>query len=253
MKAHKKFILKFIVQTILFGIFLIYFGLPALQRYEEQKVIVTVDEVETDGIPAPAVTLCGKNNKTGVWREMSNWTSVLDQCNSSDNMLACIESKAWKRKDIVPSAIQGIDKNEDLTHHTMWTSYIFNFLGNCFIFTSDMIMKVNYTMNDLLFELNRNLQYNVYIHSSDYFILTDNPTISKVIYEQIYPPQDCNKYTTIVMEEFYELNHPKDPCEENQLYSFIACMDETISRKVGCSLQKKSQRAPKCTTVEQYR
>ena len=63
-------ILRLIVQIWLFGMFLHFFGKPALERYLDKKVIVVTSRRETGGTPAPALTIVVKRSDTGTaWKK----------------------------------------------------------------------------------------------------------------------------------------------------------------------------------------
>ena len=47
---------KVILQLGLFLVFLVYFGIPAVQKYVKKDTIIVTSEEDTNGIEAPAVT-----------------------------------------------------------------------------------------------------------------------------------------------------------------------------------------------------
>ena len=92
-------ILKIILQSTLFIIFLHYFGLPAFETYLEEAVLVTSSKHETGSIPAPAVTICGRYPEDEVGEQGdSPW---LEACNASENVFECVQSKSWALEDLV--------------------------------------------------------------------------------------------------------------------------------------------------------
>ena len=48
---------RFLFQLVLFAIFLNFFGLPAVEEYRKKEVMVVETLKNTDGIPAPAITI----------------------------------------------------------------------------------------------------------------------------------------------------------------------------------------------------
>ena len=60
---------KLILQLWLLGLFLHFFGLPALKRFHDKKVIIVTSVEKTDGIPVPAITIAvhSANNGNG-WK-----------------------------------------------------------------------------------------------------------------------------------------------------------------------------------------
>ena len=51
-------IVKIILQFILFGLFLLKFGLPSLNRYNAKDVLTKTEESDLIGLKLPAVTVC---------------------------------------------------------------------------------------------------------------------------------------------------------------------------------------------------
>ena len=60
---------KLFVVTLLFAMFLNYFGLNSLKRYQEKKVFVTSTQKLEEFIPAPAITICPMNSFPGLPEE----------------------------------------------------------------------------------------------------------------------------------------------------------------------------------------
>ena len=70
LKSGFNTILKLTVQILLFGFFLHFFGLPALKRFHDKKVIMVTSTKATGGTPAPAVTVVVRDNGTGTgWKK----------------------------------------------------------------------------------------------------------------------------------------------------------------------------------------
>ena len=61
--------MRLLFQLMLFLAFLYFFGLPAIERYQDKKVMVVTSKRNTEGIEAPVITIVAFNpeNKTG-WR-----------------------------------------------------------------------------------------------------------------------------------------------------------------------------------------
>ena len=73
--------LKLILQLFLLGLFLHIFGLPALDRYLDKKVMVVKSMKKSDGIPIPAITIVvdgaadefGWKTKIGIGKKLLNF------------------------------------------------------------------------------------------------------------------------------------------------------------------------------------
>ena len=51
------FCLNILLELTLFGLFLIYFGIPSISKYLAKETIVISSVEETNGIEAPAITV----------------------------------------------------------------------------------------------------------------------------------------------------------------------------------------------------
>ena len=83
-----------------------------------------------------------------------------------------------------------------------------------------------------------------------------NPLALKVIGIKTGANARHGLYVFYELQIHEELNIPEDPCVEDQLYSFQACVQESLSHKVGCRLKWdkwSDQERELCTTIHQYR
>ena len=91
---------KLILQLWLLGLFLHLFGLPALKRFHDKKVIIVTSVEKTDGIPVPAITIAvnGAANDNG-WKKrgaIRNFvTKVCKHAKTTEALVGCIESKTY--------------------------------------------------------------------------------------------------------------------------------------------------------------
>ena len=67
-------LVKTLVQIALFVIFLYFFGLPAIKRYQDKKVMVVTSKRDTEGIEAPAITIAALNPDT-----LSGWKGNISE------------------------------------------------------------------------------------------------------------------------------------------------------------------------------
>ena len=106
-------ILRVLLQITLLAMFIGFFGVPSLIRYQDSKVMVVVEEKDTTGIPAPAVTICARDERE---------TKVIsDACNRSVNVFRCMQSESWSRmKYVVLDAGKGWPTMKDLMGAQFW-------------------------------------------------------------------------------------------------------------------------------------
>ena len=98
-------ILRLIIQLWLLGLFLHFFGHPAVKRYQEQKVLVVSTRRETKGTQAPALTFVasGKDTKTGWKKKVKGWAGFVQTlckgANTTEIIVSCIEQETYNLSD----------------------------------------------------------------------------------------------------------------------------------------------------------
>ena len=121
-------ILRVLLQITLLWMFLYFFGVPSVRRYQASKVMVVMEEKDTAGIPAPAVTICAR---------VEGETKVISgACNGSVNVFSCVEAERWAfMEDVVLDAGKGESPTiRDLMAAELWDLQIrSNF--ECFTFS----------------------------------------------------------------------------------------------------------------------
>lgn len=94
----------------------------------------------------------------------------------------------------------------------------------------------------------------IFIHDPNYFLTSSNP-MSLPINMYTLGPLQGRYYFSIALTKHVGLNTPHNPCIEDDNYSFLACMKESLSDKFGCRLEwdkLSSQARPVCGRLEQY-
>ena len=203
--------------------------------------MVVERETDTSGIPAPAITICARN-------EPDNQI-VSDACNGSANVFSCMESKKWsKRSDVILDAGKGESPTiKDLMGAHFWDLQIRS-KYECFTFSINERIGPIFQRDILRFIINDTTRtYEFYIHSLDYFIPNWNPLILPINRFKVFPETDCTSFVTISLTEKYELNTADDPCEGRKEYNFTQCIQQSIARQTGCGGKEA------CVTGEQYR
>ena len=221
--------LKIVLQLSSFWIFSYFFGVPYLVKYNQSKVLISLSQHKADSIPAPAVTICGKDPNTKSWRHVNSLDSAIDSCNSSDNVFKCVQNKSWDRHDVILGAQKGYALQENLMNKSMWRP---NFLKDyaCFNFDWTIMVGTNDFVDELEFFLNQSMVYKAYIHSASFFlqnVFSDLPTNGL----KVIPPKDCKSYFRLTLTEQHQLNTAEDPCEAEVGYSFTRCVEQSIARK----------------------
>ena len=97
---------KILLQVCLLGLFLYIFGLPAVERYLEKKVIVVTSVEKAESIPIPAITIAvsGAKSRNG-WKKQGAVqniaTKICKYAKTTDALVACIESHNYNFSEIL--------------------------------------------------------------------------------------------------------------------------------------------------------
>ena len=233
--------LKMLLQLALLVCFLYFFGVPSFLRYQEGNDMVVVRETGTDGIPAPAVTICAKNERDNQQGS--------DACNGAVNAFSCMESESWAgMKDVVLDARKGFSPTiKPLMGAEFWDVQI-KWRFKCFTFSMNERIGPLHQKDILNFVINNTTRmYEFYIHSLDYFTPNRNRLIMPINRFKVFPKTDCPSFLSISLIEKHELNTVHDPCEESKEYNFTRCIEQSIASQAGCDGKEF------CESAEHYR
>ena len=233
-------ILRVLLQITLLAMFIGFFGVPSLIRYQDSKVMVVVEEKDTAGIPAPALTICARDERE---------TKIIsDACNRSVNVFSCMQSESWSMmKYVVLDAGKGWPAMKELMGAQFWGLQIRSRF-ECFTLSINELIGPLYQRDILRFVINNTTRiYELFIHSSDFFIPNWNRLIMPINRFKVFPKTDCSGFVTISLIEKHELNTVQDPCEESKEYNFTRCIQQSIATQAGCDGKES------CVTGEQFR
>ena len=212
-------ILKMIIQLWLLGLFLHFFGIPALKRFQEKKVIVVKSARESGRIPVPAVTIAVKGKENG-WRKEGIFQQIAKQhcknANSVEELIICIERLTYDLSDISLGVAFGPGHGVgQKIEEPKWTEdYLHNYVGR--IYSLELPIKLrasSLSHNSLRIGLKPNLSYDLYIHDPNNFYLTANPEPGFPYVRKDVDPKDLPYYYNLALTEVVELNVPDDPCK----------------------------------------
>ena len=259
-----------ILQIILFVLFLVFFGVPSIEKFLEKQTIVISSEEETNGIEAPAITFVALKRQ-GVaigWKlvdESPTYYSfaMVQHCQAKNftDMQSCQKNDTFGRNDFLTSAKLGFYKEHSrslLNESSMWTEDMtVTYYGRHF--TLNPSMKITKAPNhSLIFEVDSSFDYSIWLHDENYFIVNQNPygLPSKL---WIITGNELSGvhgfYHEITLTKHKKLNLDRRPCEEDPSYSFTSCTKEKLSEQVGCRLPWDNwvkQDLAICTTVQEF-
>ena len=103
---------KVILQTVLFVIFIFYFGLPSVEKYQKKNVMVVNSVKNTNGIPIPAISI-------RIFENLAEYESCLYK--NTSTVESCLDGSAQNWTQIISSVVLGLTRKKtiDLTNVEM--------------------------------------------------------------------------------------------------------------------------------------
>ena len=234
------FLLKAILQLVLFILFLHFFGVPSFETYHKKETFIAKYEVDTGGIEAPAVTIQATQNNSG-WKSTGGgkvyWKSfeVFQHCARINLTIEeCIKEDSIGLNEFLEDVRFGDDPNVStsvLNSSFLKEDMAVTAWGHHFTFTNFKVM----TQDDedcLKFVLSKKFAFNVYVHDPDFFFLNFNPLGPPTNSWNFNGESVTSFYQELVLTKQKKLNLDRKPCEEDPAYSFTLCVKESLSKQV---------------------
>ena len=267
---------KLILQVWLLGLFLHIFGLPAVERYFEKKVIVVTSTVKTESIPLPAITIAvnGVANGNG-WKKRGAFryfvTKHCKHAKTTETLVGCIERETYNFSEISSGVILGLgapkghsfaQKSDDIAKDQNWIEdYTHTYFGRIYTLEHSLKLKSSSYMKEdsIRIDLKPDEEksefhyYDLFFHDPKYFYLNMNPEPGfPRVHRKVYPEM-LPYYYPIALTEIVELpGLPEDPCIEDPDYNFKDCIKDHILGRVGCRTKWDNNNYPLCSTVEDF-
>ena len=257
---------KLIIQLWLLGLFWHFFGMPALKRFNEKKVIIVRSVRESDGTPIPAITIAVKGKESGNgWKRQGTQLHITKEhcknAKSVGDLNKCVEGLTYDLSETSSGVTIGIGiKDFDWKiKEPKWTEdYLHNYAGR--IYTLEHPLQLNpsiVTSAFLRIELktghNGRHTYDLYIHDPKNFYLTENPEPGFPYVRKEVDPTDLPYYYNLALTEVEELNVPHDPCNEDPNFNYKQCIKEYLSKIVGCRTKWDNTSYPLCQNIGDFR
>ena len=230
--------LTILLQLFLCSSFFFLFGLPAIQRFAEKKVLVLESTRDAAASSAPTITVVAASPQTKYgWLDptlsyMPAEDSVIErQCGQTTTTIEqCIRQKTFSRGDLLVKVDIGFPVHKSMEGNGVWrTGWSNSYYGRTY--TIDFSWNsTGHEYDQINFFLNYNLEHKIFIHDRDYFLANENPFGLPSMFLTINPNKSFNYYERLAVTEHRELDSPGDPCREEPNYSFRHCVRENINR-----------------------
>ena len=220
--------LKPLLQVFLLFLFLFYFGIPAVERYQENETMVVTSAEPTDGIEAPAITI------QAMWKDYKppKTNIIADKCGQAENITECIINSTYSLKEIVLHAGLGYKVNKTLMNSELWTESFANAnYGRSYTLKFNHRMGPDYYEDSPMLYLNHNLSYHIFVHDKRFFLSNENPLALPTV-QRRFDPESSNHLFHLTLTETRKLNLPRKPCIQDSDYNFNNCVIMSLTQKV---------------------
>ena len=193
--------------------------------------------------------------------------------NATGTLLKCVEENTFGLNETIHSAHlwHSKDKTTPLAGSKVWKTHLTSMqFGRGYTMRFDWNSSADYDQVYLL--LNQSLEYTIFIHDHNYFLVSRNPLAMPTLYVTFNPNQTFSHYERLLVTEHQLLEN----CEPDPGYSFQACVQQvppyrpikmafnikvvhyqSLERRLGCNLpwseSISNKEGQKCETFQSYR
>ena len=243
---------KFVVIASLAAVFLTFFGHPSYVKFLNQDTVFTETQVKFDPRKPVGITIFAwKKYVFHGWKDNYTFKEHCNETTDFDRVVQCINNGTFKHDDIIDKYTKHkINNKTDVTKNTPYTEDIPNMtVGKSYSINISFAEEDDY---GFIIGLKPGYNYSVFIHDPQFYILTLNPGTIPHILLYVDDKKSRSIYFTTTYQKM--MDKPKKRCESSEIYSFTACVKNSISRMIGCRLEWdvwSSRNIPICTNFEQ--
>ena len=210
-KFHPTLIFYFniVLQLSLFVIFLNFFGIPAITKYQNKETMVVYSEEETDGIEAPAITMLAVKDTGFGWKTVGKRVTSLalffmvGQCEKVgfSDVETCVSNDTFDLSEFLKEARLGLYDGmgttslfRDPSTSPLWTEDMtVTFSGRYFTLSLSRIITRRES-DVILFRVDStsSFSYTFFVHDENFFLMNINP---------FSLPRNCLLYTSDAADE----------------------------------------------------
>ena len=156
---------------------------------------------------------------------------------TADQFYDCINDITYKQLEIILGISTFSLKTNSVSLRTIEWVETFRSLAHGKCFTSRTFGAVGEMDTDLI-QLNSSYGYRVYFHDPDVFFASFNPSGLPRIDIGIEKQLEKTAAQYLRARKHILLNRPSSPCESDQQYSLISCIEMKIVHDSGCKVCK---------------
>jgi hypothetical protein len=172
---HLSKVARLTLQLALLAVFFWYFGLPAIEKYQERKVIVVESWRPTGGIPAPVVTIDASNDK-GTTGDFEQVCSNLKGNEPIENCIANISVS-----DSMVDVLLGFKRQHSLmTKQNIKEEFTMPTWGRYYSLEAPLKITPDFEESQIYFLLSYHYTYYITMHDPNFFPGFYNPNFPMV-------------------------------------------------------------------------
>ena len=216
-------------------VFLQFFGLSTLAKWERRDVQIVRRKEARDSLPPPAVTICALAKDVLGWRPKAPEGEGLDKCRGQGDVEDCVNRNTFDLDDVLNSSSrqtvtminETILGTKELINSSLWRSRMSDTTsGMCHTLIYDKhISKATYLSISL------NYNFTVFLHDPKFFVLKDTSIFIPFL-----------KLDNIFRKEFNLIATTKKRmkreslfvCNPDENYNFEDCVRQKIVENQGC-------------------
>ena len=213
-------------QLSLFLAFLYFFGMPAIEKYRREDIMVVEQTKFTNGIPAPAVTVAVVDQINFDYESCTDLNvSLIDTCIDAN-------SKNWS--EVLKGVIVGYERQKSLNlSKDLVREDFIQLFGKYFSLNLTFKIGPDDSRDLTYILLSPGFVYQIIIHDPDFFIYNENPATIPMTMKYFDTRTVKSHFYRLDLTEMNELDHPGDPCNSSPDYNFQECIKESVSSKVS--------------------
>ena len=246
---------KAVIVIILIGTVLHFFGYPSLKKYQKRQTLISKSSVKFKEMKPPAITVVAwKQTEQRGWKNSHGQKNFESHCNLTrdfQEVKTCIDENTFDHNDVV-EYVKNVD-GRNITNQSFWTDDLSNFdAGKMHTLNNSYMIGDDTTW--IRIDLNKSLNYTIFIHDPQFFMYTMNPDTIPQIQINLSGGYVYSVYIRAKYHSKIAKVTETQTCEDDKFYSFTACIKENMSKKVGCRLpwdKWTSRDISECSSVEQ--
>lgn len=247
------------LQLALLVIFFWFFGLPAIEKYQERKVMVVESWRSNWGMQAPVVTIFANNELNGTslgTYKNGSFEQVCGSLKGNNTIENCIYKNSNKKSDFLVDVLLGYRRQISLMSEQN-VKEEFSRPREGRYHSLDLNVQMCSTFEDQIYLLlSHSFTYYFLLHDPNFFFGFYNPSYPMARLAAVNPNFTKNVYHYLIMTEVAELDLLEDPCNPDPDYSHQTCLKQSLSSQVGCRTRWdrwSRQDLPLCATIDQFR